>query len=438
MEPSGRTPGPSGESGTSFGQLTHYAGFDWSKDQHYIAVVDRAGQLLLELRFEDTAAGWAGLREKLQAFPQIGVAIETRCGPAVERLLDAGLRVYPLNPKAAQRYRDRKAPSGGKSDPLDARSFADALRTDGHGWRQLQPQDALTQELRLLCRDEIGLIEQRTALVNRLQEALHEYYPAALQAFDDWTSPAAWAFVVAFPTPQALVRAGKRKWEKFLHTHKLYRPQTASQRLELFAHASEFASPSPAVTSAKSFLAVALAKQLRLLENQLNEYRQRIAKLFADHPDHDLFGSLPGAGEKLAPRLLAELGSNRAEFDSPQALQCYAGAAPVSFQSGKTHRVHLRRGCNHWLRATVHLWVDQSRKWCAWAQAYYLQKKTQGMAHAAALRCLGQRWLKILWRMWQDGTPYDESLHLRNQVAHGSWVIALVPPAARDSAPCRR
>jgi transposase len=427
MESSGTTP--------SFAELTHYAGFDWGKDQHQIAVIDHVGQFVLELRFEDTAAGWAALREKLQAFPRVGVAIETRCGPAVERLLDAGLSVYPLNPKAAQRYRDRKAPSGGKSDRLDARSFADALRTDGHGWRMLQPQDPWTQELRLLCRDEIGLIEQRTALVNRLQEALHEYYPAALQAFDDWTAPAAWAFVVAFPTPQDLVRAGKRKWEKFLHTHKLYRPQTAGQRLEVFARAAEFVNPSSAVTSAKSFLAVALAKQLRLLENQLNEYRQRIAKLFADHPDHDVFGSLPGAGEKLAPRLLAELGSNREDFDSPQALQCYAGAAPVSYQSGKMHRVHVRRACNHWLRATVHLWADQSRHFCAWAQAYYQQKKQQGMAHAAALRCLGQRWLKILWRMWQDGVPYDEALHLRNQVAHGSWVIALVPPAAGNSMP---
>jgi transposase len=429
MASSGTTPG------TSFEELTHYAGFDWSKDRHQIAVLDRTGQLVLELSFEDTAADWAELREKLRVFPKLGVAIETRCGPAVERLLDAGLRVYPLNPKAAQPYRDRKAPSGAKSDRPDARSFADALRTDGHGWRRLQPQDPLTQELRLLCRDEIGLIEQRTALVNRLQEALHEHYPTALKAFDDWTSPGAWAFVVAFPTPQELARAGKRKWEKSLHTHKLYRPQTAGQRLDLFVHVGEFDSPSPAVTRAKSFLAVALAKQLRLLENQLNEYRQRIVKLFADHPDHDVFGSLPGGGEKLAPRLLAELGSNREEFDSPQAPQCYAGTAPVSFQSGKVHRVHVRRGCNHWLRATVHLWADQSRHWCAWAQAYYQQKKHQGLAHAAALRCLGQRWLKILWRMWQDGVPYDEALHLRNQVAHGSWVIALVPPTAGDSAP---
>jgi len=417
-----------------FGELTHYGGFDWGKDRHHVAVLDRTGQRVLDFSFPDTAAGWAELRANLQPLPQVGVAIETCCGPAVERLLDGGWSVYPLNPKAAERYRERHAPSGAKSDRRDAFAFAAALRSDGHGWRRLQPQDPQTQELRLLCRDEIGLIQQRTALVNRLQEALHEYYPTALAAFEDWTLPGSWAFVVAFPTPTELARAGKRRWEKFLHVHKLYRPQTAETRVALFADAGAFISPSAAVTRAKSFLAVALAKQLQLLERQLQDYRQRIVALFRDHPDHDLFGSLPGAGRKLAPRLLAELGSHREEFDSPQALQCYAGAAPVSFQSGRKHRVYLRRACNHWLRATVHLWADQSRKWCAWADAYYQQKKRQGMTHAAALRCLGQRWLKILWRMWQDGVPYNEALHLRNQLAHGSWVLALIPERDQPAA----
>ena len=147
-----------------------------------------------------------------------------------------------MNPKSAGRYRDRKSVSGAKSDGLDAFSFADALRTDGHAWRRLCPLDPLTHQLRILCRDEISLIEQRTALVNQLRAALHEYYPAALEAFDEWTLAAAWQFVVAFPTPRELVKAGKRKWEKFLHAHKIYRPQTADKRLELFTAAAAFAS----------------------------------------------------------------------------------------------------------------------------------------------------------------------------------------------------
>lgn len=291
----------------------------------------------------------------------------------------------------------------------------------------LRPQDALTHELRLLCRDEIALIAQRTALVNQLRAALNEYYPTALAAFDEWTSPGPWEFVIAFPTPHHLASAGKRKWAKFLHAHKLYRPATSDKRMELFAQAQKSASPNPAVTAAKSLLAVTLAKQLRTLEGQLDEYRARIGELFGRHPDRDLFGSLPGAGEKLAPRLLSELGADRAVFQDPEALQCYAGAAPVTQQSGRTRRVFIRRACNKGLRATVHLWADHSRVKCPWAQAYYRHKHERGMGHAAALRCLAMRWLKVLWKMWVDRTAYDADRHLRDQVKHGSWVVALMP-----------
>jgi hypothetical protein len=109
--------------------------------------------------------------------------------------------VYPLNPKSAQAYRERKAPSGVKDDQLDAWSFSDALRVDGHGWKALKPEEPLIKELRLLCRDEVSLIEQRTAVIQQLRHALAEYYPAALDAFEDWTSVSAWMFLERFPTP---------------------------------------------------------------------------------------------------------------------------------------------------------------------------------------------------------------------------------------------
>lgn len=433
---SGPGPTPANPKSPVFSTLTHYGAVDWAKGHHDLCVVDSAGGIVFELRIDDTPQGWADLRARLAAMKAadgapavVGFSIETSCGPAVERLLEADLPVFPLNPKAAERYRDRKAPSGHKNDRLDAFCFADALRTDGHLWRVLCPQDPLTKELRMLCRDEITLIEQRTALVNQIQAALNEYYPTALAAFDDWTVAAAWEFILAFPTPHQLASAGKRKWEKFLHVHKLFRHTTYARRMELFAAADRAGSPSRAVTSAKSLLAVSLARQLRTLQTQLDEYRARINELFNQHPDHDLFGSLPGAGEKLAPRLLAELGADRSVFTDPEALQCFAGAAPVTYQSGGKRRVLFRRACNPTLRATVHLWADCSRARSPWAQAYYQQKREQGMGHAAALRCLAMRWLKILWKMWMERKPYDADRHLRNQTSHGSWVIALMPQA---------
>jgi transposase len=410
-----------------FAELDHFAGFDWAMEKHDVAVVNGSGEVLLQLEFPDTAEGWAQLQKKFASLGKVGVAIETSRGPAVERLLSMGVTVFPMNPKAAEAYRDRKAPSGVKDDLLDAWSFADALRVDGQEWRPLQPEDPQTQLLRLLCRDEIALIEQRTAFVNQLKTCLHEYYPAALEAFDEWTMSAAWEFVTQFPTPEALVKAGKRRWQSFMHSHRLYRPETAEKRMEIFARADQFQSPAEAVRQAKSMLAVTVAKQLRTLEGQIKEYRQRIEKLFADHPDSDVFGSLPGAGKKLAPRLLGEIGTNRQTLDSPESLQCLAGTAPVTRQSGKSRWVRIRWMCNKTLRATVHLWADESRSDCAWAEAYYQRKRDQGKSHAQALRCLGQRWLKILWRMWQDHVPYDEAVHMMNMVRHGSWVISHLP-----------
>jgi transposase len=410
-------------------QFKLFVGFDWASDHHDVVAVEASGQIVLELRFEDTAEGWAHLRQQLAQrlgtdLSQAAVAVETCNGPAVERLLEMGCVVYPLNPKAAERYRDRKSPVGGKSDPLDAWSFADALRTDGHGWRRLVSDDPATQELRILCRDEVHLIQQRTALVCQLKAALHEYYPAALEAFDDYTSPGFWAFVVAFPTPAQLVKAGQRRWEKFLHVHKLYRPETFAKRLEIFAGAQGLAG-TRAVTNAKSRLALAIVAQLQVLERQLDAYREAIAEAFGRHPDNDIFGSLPGVGPKLGPRLLSELGDQRQRFSDSQALQCYAGSAPVTEQSGKKRWGHFRTGCNKHLRAAVHLWANLSREKCAWAQSYYQHKRDQNMSHACALRCLAQRWLKILWKMWQTHTAYNEALHTQNQVRHGSWVIAL-------------
>ncbi|HWB01496.1 MAG TPA: IS110 family transposase [Verrucomicrobiales bacterium] len=409
-----------------YAELTHFAGFDWAKDHHDVIIVDVQGKIITGFRMDHTVEGWRTWREKTAAYPRLGVAIETSFGAAVEQLLESAVSVYPVNPASAKRYRERKCASGNKTDRHDAWALADALRLDGQAWRALQPQDPIVAELRILCRDEVALIEERTALVNQLQQALHEYYPAAEEAFDDWTQRSAWAFVERFPTAEALTRAGKRQWEKFLHTHKLNRPETFTRRMEIFARAGEWKVSAPMV-AAKSFYAVAKCRQLRLLENELHAYRRRIEALFASHPDSSTFGSLPGAGPKLAPRLLGEIGSDRTLYEDAGGLQCMAGTAPVSYQSGQIHRVSLRHRCNKMLRQTIHHLARLSRAQCTWAANYYDALRERGKTDAQALRSLGQRWLKIIWKMWQTRTCYDPELHLKNQLAHGSWVLSFQP-----------
>ena len=383
-------------------KITHYAGFDWAHDHHEVVIVKPSGKIMADFQIEHTAEGWQRWREQVAVLgPGVAACVETSQGVVVEQLLESGVVVYPVSTTSAKSYCQRKVPSGNKTDHGDARSLADALRVEGHGWKALAKEDPLVAELRLLCRDEVALIQERTALINQLQSALREYFPAALEAFEDWTLPSAWAFLEAFPTPQALASAGKRKWEKFLHTERLARPQTYEKRMEVFAHATGFVS-GQALTRAKSRLALARARMLRVLQSQIDSYHAEIEKLFAQHPDHDLFGSLPGAGPKIAPRLLGEIGSDRSRFEDPTALQCLAGTAPVSYQSGKIHKVYLRRHCNKLLRHAVHLWANLSRQSSPWAAVYYEQLRTRGKNHACALRSLGQRWLKILWKNVAD------------------------------------
>jgi transposase len=407
----------------------YFMGLDWASRHHSIVVLDREGRIVWDKEIEHTLEGWRQLHDKLaelagQNLSVIATAVETNCGPAVEKLLEFGCSVYPLNPKAAQRYRDRKSPCGVKTDYLDALSFADAIRTDGHAWRRLKPEDPVIQELRLLCRDEIALIGQRTTFINQLRAALKEYYPAVLDAFEIWNTPAPWKFVLRFPTPEALKKSGKRQMETFFHTHHLYRADTYAKRIEILEKATDFCG-NQAVTNAKSLLAVSIAKQLCSLEDQLKHYREHIEQLFSQHPDNKLFGSLPGAGSKLAPRLLSECGDDRERFQDHESLQAYAGTAPISFQSGQMHKVKFRHACNKNLRTAVHMWADLSRHTCSWAQIYYTQKRKEGKSHACATRCLGQRWLKILWKMCQTGQIYNEQLHMRNQLQHGSWVLTM-------------
>lgn len=410
---------------TNWTEQPYFAALDWAKDHHDVIVVDRSGTIVADFGFAHTAEGWKQFEQLVKPFGRCPISIETSSGPAVDQLLQRDYCIYPVNPKAAQRYRERKCPSGTKTDRLDCWSLADALRTDGHGWLQLFAQDEATATLRMLCRDEHALIEQRTALVNQLQAALWEYYPLALESFEDWTKPFAWHFIRSFPTPESLSAASKRQRQDFLHTHKLWRAQTAQARLAAWEQGQQLKA-SPAVIQAKSLLALSLTSILITLQIQLDQYRERIQSAFKAHPDHDIFGGLPGAKDKLAPRLLAEIGSRREVFPDAPSLSCHAGVTPVSFESGQIRKAHIRWACDRFLRHTVHLWADKSRVKCAWAQAYYRTKRDQGHSHASALRCLGKRWLKLLWRLWHDRLVYDEAVHLKSLETHGSFVSKLL------------
>jgi len=400
-----------------------WAGVDWGNERHAVCVLDERGKEVERFEIPHTASGLEELIGRLRALgPTDGVAVETTRNLVVQKLLEAGFVVYPVNPKLSHAWRAGWKVAAPKDDRGDAEVLAEGLRQRHGQLRPLRPDDPRTRELAMLCADEASLIANRTALVNRLQGALKEYYPQALGWFEDWTSPTAWDFVLAFPTPEDLAQARPKKLYGFLKAHCIGLRLIWQERVEGRGNAPRWPNDR-ATVEAKSFLAIALAKELRALQASLDLYRERIEKLYGDHPDSWLFSSLPGAGPKLAPRLLSHFGADRGRFDSPESLQILSGASPVTKQSGRSKCVHMRRQCQRRFRNTLHLWAFLTIERSVWARAFYDRARRTGQSHSLALRNLARKWLKILYRMWQNHCPYDEGLYLAALIRRRSPLV---------------
>ena len=405
----------------------HWAGADWGDTSHALCVVDSAGGIVCRVEVPHTAEGLRELVSKLKGFnPVGGIAVETKRSVLVQKFLEAGIVVYPINPKVSKAWRDGWTAASPKTDPGDALVLADGLR---HYHARLHPlcqDDSLTRKLAMLCADESRLIEERTALVNRLKATLKEYHPAALTWFSDWTTPTSWDFVLTFSTPQVLADASAKRLTGFLKTHGIGISPLWKERIESRKKVSEWPSDM-ATIEAKSFLAAATAKQLRTLQASLKEYRKLIEHLFEDHPDSDIFSSLPGAGPKLAPRLLSGFGSRRDRFDSAKAVQQLSGVTPVTEKSGKHEFIKFRRACQKDFRKTMHQFASKSTEQCAWAKAFYDDAMTKGQSHNLALRNLASKWIKIIFRMWLDKKTYDDSIYLASLIRKNNPLVCKIP-----------
>lgn len=184
------------------------------------------------------------------------------------------------------------------------------------------------------------------------------------------------------------------------------------------------------------WLVQTLLNQLQPLLMSLVELERQIETVFAAQPDAAIFSALPGAGEHLAPRLLVAFGAERSRFQSAQELLRYVGIAPVKESSGKKHWVHWRWSCPIFLRQTFVEWANQSRHHCAWAQAYYRMQRQQGNSHPAAMRSLAFKWIRILFRCWQQREAYDEAKYVAALQRHGSPLVQLLSLSTANESAC--
>jgi transposase len=402
-----------------------WVGLDWGDAHHGVCVLDVGTDQETSFTVENTAEALdefiVGLRPHGDV---LGTAVETPRHFVVQKLLAAGLCVYPVNPKIAKAWRDSTGAQPSKSDAIDASVLARGLAQHHKNLRPLTPDDDATRELVLLCDDEQHLIASRTANVNRLQATLKQYYPEALRWFDKWAEPLAWDFIIAFPDPEVLAAASRKKLIGFFRSHRCRLTPQLQERIDRRSALPE--APDEVMRRAMRLRAVATAKILHAIEKERRVCHKRIRELFELHPDQGLFDSLPGAGDTLAPRLLAGFGANRERFESAAAIQCLSGTVPVTKTSGKQERpvVQFRWACQSNFRKTLHLFAMCSKNSCRWAKAFYDEARRRGQSYGLALRNLANKWLKIIFRMWKERQLYDEARFLQSLIDHGSPLVA--------------
>lgn len=412
---------------------SNWVELDWGDSEHSICILDCQTGDMERFEVKHSSKGMAELLGRLSACGEVlGVAIETSKHLVVQQLLNAGYTIYPINPKLVKSWRENLKVQPSKSDKIDATVIAHGLSHYHDQLKPFFPGDAQSRKLAMLCNDEIGFIKAQTALVNKLQAALKLYYPQALKFIDNWAAPTAWAFVIKYPNPSKFQRATKKGLESFLKAHRTGISEKWEERIANRKDEQSW-SFDEATSETKEILVIHLAKQLVQLKGILKDYRKKIDSLFSDQMDADLFQSLPGAGPKLAPRILSFFGEDRTRFDSAKGLQELSGVVPVSKVSGgkkKKPTVLFRRAVQHGFRNSMHQFAFCGIKQSSWAKAFYDRAKENGQSNSLALRNLGVKWLKIIYRMWQTGEKYDEARYLKALIEHGSPLVSYMRQAA--------
>jgi len=404
-------------------------GLDRSDQKADLCLLDpRTGQRRAVVIDTAPEALWEWLLQLREQHPEarVGLCLEQ---PAVHLIsfleAYAWITLHPINPITLQKYREAFVTSRAKDDTKDAEYLADLLLTHHAKLPVWTPEDSATRAIQQLVVHRRAVVDERTALSNRLTALLKQYYPQALTLCgEELWRPLATAFLLKWPSLGAVQKAKPATVKQFYHLHGSRSQKLITERLALIAKAVPVTDERGVIESFGLRVQL-LCRQLQLVQKTIRQFDQQIAAAYAVHPDRAIFASLPGAGPVFQPRLLASLGSQRERFESAARLQGYTGVAPVTKRSGGSCHIHRRYLCPKFHRQSFHEYAGESILWSRWAAAFYLQQRSKGGAHHTAVRALAFKWQRIIWRCWQDRRPYDERIYEAALRQHGSPIVAL-------------
>jgi hypothetical protein len=389
-----------------------FVGDDWAEDHHDVYLMNEAGERLVSRRLPEGLAGVRVLHELIaehaQDPTQVVIGIETDRGLWVDALTAAEYQVFAINPLAAARYRDRHHVSGAKSDTSDAKLLADLVRTDRHNHRPIAGDSPDAGAVKVLARAHQNLIWTRNRHTNALRSALREYYPAALETFENLADRDTLAILGRAPTPADAKRLSVSKIRAALKAAGRQRNlDVRALQIQQALRTEQLSAPA-AVTAAFGASTRAAVGIIVELNHQIAELEAELATHFEAHPDADIYRSLPGLGVILGARVLGEFGDDPNRYTDAKSRKNYAGTSPLTIASGKKRAVLARHVRNRRLYDAIDAWAFCAITRSPGARAYYDQRRAAGDLHHQALRALGNRLVGILHGCLRHHTKYDE------------------------------
>jgi transposase len=392
-----------------------FVGDDWAEDHHDVEVMNEAGKVLAKRRLPEGAAGMARLHGLIGRFlpedaddADVVIGIETDRGPWVTALVAAGYTVYPVNPLQASRYRERHGVSGAKSDGADAHMLADMVRTDSHQLLPAAGDSPEAEAVKVTARMHKTMIWERTRAVQRLRHQLREYFPAALEAFEDLDAPDVLDLLGKAPDP---ARAAKLTRAQVSAALRRARRRGIAEKTDaiLAALRGEHLGQPPALTAAYAGTVRSLIALITILNEQVKTLEGQVREHFGRHPDAEIYLSQPGLGEILGARVLGEFGDDPRRYRDGKARRNYAATSPITRASGKKKVVTARFVHNDRLVDALNAQAFAALTASPGARAYYDAQRAKGFEHNDALRRLANRLVGILHGCLKTRTLYDEA-----------------------------
>lgn len=392
-------------------------GLDWADKKHDLWIRPAGGTRAEHIIVDHTPEELHGWVAKMkQRFPsgRIAIAIETSRGPVISALMAYDfIVIFPVNPKALKDYRAAFSVSGAKDDRTDSQLLEEFVRLHREKLQALEPDTELTRKIGAMTQNRRQLVDERTRVANQLHAKLKTYYPLAEVLLDgEMNSLMTAEFLVRWPDFDAVTKENPDKIIQFFHKHNSRSDKKMQQRLETIRKAKALTTDG-AITEPAQQMVVALAGLLKTLCKSIQKIEKAISNAFDQHPDAELFRSLPGAGPALAPRLLAAFGTNRDRFANATEVAQFYGIAPVVIQSGQSKVTRIRHRCPKFGRQTFHENASCASKTEPWAKAYYLRQKAKNHdKHHQACRALAFKLIRIYFRCWKDRKPYKSNTYL--------------------------